>query len=289
MTLRHAVLAAGPRTARILGGRREPSGASRAQHPDACGLPAGRAVDTLASCCVTGGMRWGTIGERSTVPPSAWANSKIASGGPMDAVLLFLLTSLALVGSPGPNTLSLAALGAAFGMRRVVPYMLGLDLGMVAVVALVGSGLWAAVLSSPRIAPVVTFAASAYLIFLAYRIATAPPLRTAAAGSAARPPSLACGRDPVSGQPEGLCRRGGCILAIFRLARQHHRRSVAEGDAAARDSRSRQHPVACCRLAARAPHGQPPGEACLEHVLRGLADPFRSRAVGAVTTRQALN
>ncbi len=31
----------------------------------------------------------------------------------MDAVLLFLLTSLALVGSPGPNTLSLAAPGTA--------------------------------------------------------------------------------------------------------------------------------------------------------------------------------
>lgn len=129
----------------------------------------------------------------------------------MDAVLLFLLTSLALVGSPGPNTLSLAALGAAFGMRRVVPYMLGLDLGMVAVVALVGSGLWAAVLSSPRIAPVMTFAASAYLIFLAYRIATAPPLRTAAAGSAARPPRWHAGATLSLANPKAYV----AVAAVF--------------------------------------------------------------------------
>ena len=92
----------------------------------------------------------------------------------MDAAPLFLLTSLVLVGSPGPNTLSLASLGAAFGARRGLPYMLGLNLGMVGVVALVGSGLSAIVMSFPGVAPVVTLAATAYLIFLAYRIATAP-------------------------------------------------------------------------------------------------------------------
>ena len=94
----------------------------------------------------------------------------------MDATPLYLMTSLALVGSPGPNTMSLTAIGGAFGTRRGVPYMIGLDLGMVAVVALVGSGLWAAILSFPGIAPVVTVVASAYLIYLAYRIATAPPI-----------------------------------------------------------------------------------------------------------------
>ncbi|SCM79714.1 conserved membrane hypothetical protein [uncultured Pleomorphomonas sp.] len=109
----------------------------------------------------------------------------------MDATPLFLLTSLALVGSPGPNTLSLAALGAAFGTRRGVPYMVGLDLGMVVVVALVGSGLWAVILSYPGIAPVVTLAASAYLLYLAFRIATAPPM--GAAEAPGREPGLSAG------------------------------------------------------------------------------------------------
>lgn len=94
----------------------------------------------------------------------------------MDATPLYLLTSLALVGSPGPNTMSLTAIGAAFGTRRGVRYMVGLDLGMVAVVALVASGLWAVILSYPGIAPVITVAASAYLLYLAFKIATAPPM-----------------------------------------------------------------------------------------------------------------
>lgn len=103
----------------------------------------------------------------------------------MDATPLFLLTSLALVGSPGPNTMSLTAIGGAYGTRRGVPYMIGLDLGMVAVVALVASGLWAAILAFPGIAPTVTVAASLYLLYLAYRIATAPPIsRTEAPGRA---------------------------------------------------------------------------------------------------------
>jgi threonine/homoserine/homoserine lactone efflux protein len=120
--------------------------------------------------------------------PSAWAKPFFTNGVPMDALLLFILTSLALTGSPGPNTLSLAALSAAFGRGRALPYMAGLNLGMVAVVALVGSGFWAVLLSWPGVAPVVTIAASAYLLFLAFKIATAPPLAARTAEAAAVPP-----------------------------------------------------------------------------------------------------
>ncbi|WP_163272960.1 LysE family translocator [Chelativorans alearense] len=96
----------------------------------------------------------------------------------MDSMASFLLASFALVGSPGPNTVSLAALGAAFGARKVLSYMVGLNLGMVGVVILIGSGFWVTILSIPRIAPVVTVAATAYLTLLAYKIATAPALGT---------------------------------------------------------------------------------------------------------------
>ncbi|WP_370677512.1 LysE family translocator [Pleomorphomonas sp. PLEO] len=109
----------------------------------------------------------------------------------MNAAPLFLMTSLALVASPGPNTLSLTAIGAAFGTRRGVPYMIGLDLGMVVVVALVGSGLWAVMLSYPGVGPVVTVAASLYLIYLAFKIATAPPLGATAVPG--RAPGLSAG------------------------------------------------------------------------------------------------
>lgn len=105
----------------------------------------------------------------------------------MDSIASFLLASLALVGSPGPNTVSLAAIGAAFGARKGLSYMVGLNLGMVGVVSLIGSGLWVTILSIPQVVPIITVAATAYLIFLAHKVATSPPLG-AAATAAVHPP-----------------------------------------------------------------------------------------------------
>lgn len=104
----------------------------------------------------------------------------------MDAVATFLLAALALVGSPGPNTLSLAAVGTSFGRLRGVEYMLGLNLGMLAVIAIVGTGLSGVVLALPGVAPVITVLAAGYFLYLAYRIATAPPLAVEAAPNAPR-------------------------------------------------------------------------------------------------------
>lgn len=97
----------------------------------------------------------------------------------LTATLSFLLAALALTGSPGPNTLSMAAVGASFGRLRGIEYMVGLNLGMVVVIALVGTGMAGIVLAVPGLAPIVTVLAAAYFLYLAYRIATAPPLKAA--------------------------------------------------------------------------------------------------------------
>ncbi len=94
----------------------------------------------------------------------------------MEDLPQLLLTAFALAGSPGPNTLSVAAVGAAFGGRRGMGYMAGLSLGMLGVIAIVGSGLSALLLAVPGVAPVITVLASVYFLWLAWRIATAPPL-----------------------------------------------------------------------------------------------------------------
>lgn len=106
----------------------------------------------------------------------------------MDAIFSFLLAAAALTGSPGPNTLSMAAVGASFGRLRAMEYMLGLNLGMVAVIAIVGTGLAGMVLAVPGITPVVTVLAAIYFIYLAYKIATAPPLTQTASQSAVTAP-----------------------------------------------------------------------------------------------------
>ena len=94
----------------------------------------------------------------------------------MEIIIGFLVASLALTGSPGPNTLSLAAVGSGFGRRHGFPYMTGLNIGMALVIALTGSGISVAILSFPGVAPVIVTAAALYFLWLAWRIATAPPV-----------------------------------------------------------------------------------------------------------------
>lgn len=109
----------------------------------------------------------------------------------MDGLLGFMLAGLALAGSPGPATLSLAATGAAFGARRGIGYMTGINLGMVAVMAITASGLVGLLLAAPGATPIVIGLSSAYFAWLAFRIAAAPPL-TEASGEG-RQPSVAGG------------------------------------------------------------------------------------------------
>ncbi len=94
----------------------------------------------------------------------------------MEAVYGFLTAALVLIASPGPNTLSLAAVGSGFGRRRSLPYMAGLNIGMALVIGLTGSGVSAAVLALPAVVPVIVGVAVIYFLWLAWKIATAPPV-----------------------------------------------------------------------------------------------------------------
>ncbi len=103
-------------------------------------------------------------------------------------VLSLLLAAAAVMGSPGPATISIAAVGSAFGVRRAIPYMVGLIAGTTGVLLIVALGLSAALLSLPAIGPALTVASIAYVVWLAWQIATAPPL--ASLDPASAPPRL---------------------------------------------------------------------------------------------------
>src|SRR3954454_2848949 len=94
----------------------------------------------------------------------------------MEGLSGFLLAGLALAGSPGPATLSLAAAGAAFGARSGLAYMTGIVIGMVGVMAIIATGVTGVLLALPGATPVVAAMAAAYFVYLAFRIATAPPV-----------------------------------------------------------------------------------------------------------------
>ena len=112
-------------------------------------------------------------------------------GARMAGVLGFALAGVALAGSPGPATLSLAAAGAAFGARRGLRYLSGLVIGMLVVMAIIASGLTGMMLAVPGTTQAVTTLAAGYFAYLAWRIATAPLLSERTGLD--RPPSFAGG------------------------------------------------------------------------------------------------
>ena len=91
-------------------------------------------------------------------------------------ILTLLLASLVIMGSPGPSTISATAMGAAYGFRRSLGYVSGLIVGTVAVLLAVAAGVVAVLLSVPHGALVLTVVSAVYILYLAFKIATAPPL-----------------------------------------------------------------------------------------------------------------
>jgi threonine/homoserine/homoserine lactone efflux protein len=89
--------------------------------------------------------------------------------------------------TPGPNNIMLTASGANFGFRRTVPHMLGVVLGFTIMVATIGLGLSEVFERFPVIHQMLRYGGAAYLLYLAYRIATATPVTPDAAQPAGRP------------------------------------------------------------------------------------------------------
>lgn len=106
----------------------------------------------------------------------------------MSPDLLMALLLFAFVSSitPGPNNLMLLASGVNFGFRRTVPHMLGIGAGFVVLLLAVGFGLGAVLASYPKLHLALKTAGGAYLIYLAWRIATSRSMEERGQG-AARP------------------------------------------------------------------------------------------------------
>lgn len=91
--------------------------------------------------------------------------------------LLTALAAFALATSitPGPNNFMLMASGANFGFLRTLPHMMGVGLGFVFMVVLVGVGLIQLFDAYPVSYTVLKVFSVLYLVFLAWKIATAAP------------------------------------------------------------------------------------------------------------------
>jgi threonine/homoserine/homoserine lactone efflux protein len=141
------------------------------------------------------------------------------------AVGPLMLISLAIMGSPGPATISLVAAGSVYGVRRSLPYLGGIMVGTMIVLVAVATGITAALLAVPAIGSVLVWISAAYILWLAYHVATAPPLAEPAAASEAF--------SPAGGAFLGVANPKAwiAIAAVFASA---HLAGAATADAAAK-------------------------------------------------------
>ena len=93
----------------------------------------------------------------------------------MNIEILTALCTFAFVASvtPGPNNLMLMASGANFGIRRTLPHFLGIVFGFGLMVVLVGAGLVRVFETHPLSYEILRWFSIAYLVYLAWKIATA--------------------------------------------------------------------------------------------------------------------
>jgi len=115
------------------------------------------------------------------------AGGVLGAAQPWQQVLALVLAA-AVMGSPGPATISVTAVGAAFGLRPSLGYTSGVALGTIAVLLAVAAGIFGMLTSLPVLAPVLAIASAAYILYLAFKIAMAPPL--AERGSTATKPDF---------------------------------------------------------------------------------------------------
>jgi threonine/homoserine/homoserine lactone efflux protein len=101
------------------------------------------------------------------------------------ALGIFLTAAVGLLGSPGPAIAALIAVGRARGLVGGLRYFLGLQLGLATAAGITAAGLFSLLAAFPSALRVMTVAATVYLIYLAYKIASSPVGETAQASNGA--------------------------------------------------------------------------------------------------------
>lgn len=90
-------------------------------------------------------------------------------------LVAFVAFVLVMFFTPGPNNIMLMSSGLTHGFRRTLPHMAGVTLGFAFMIASVGVGLGAVFLAYPVLETVLKYAGAAYLLYLAFIIATSAP------------------------------------------------------------------------------------------------------------------
>lgn len=108
---------------------------------------------------------------------------------PLDVFLALFVFALVATITPGPNNLMALASGVNFGFRRTVPHIFGIACGFLVLTVAVGLGLGSMLTAFPALHTALKIAGGAYLLFLAWKIASARSL-SGGADARAKPMSF---------------------------------------------------------------------------------------------------
>ncbi len=100
---------------------------------------------------------------------------------PSETLLAFITYAFVTSVTPGPNNTMLLASGLNYGFVRSLPHVLGISIGFAVMVMGVGAGLSRLFEAYPSLYAVLRIVGGAYLVYLAWQIATAAPMGDASA------------------------------------------------------------------------------------------------------------
>ncbi|MBB5502968.1 LysE family translocator [Paraburkholderia sp. MM5384-R2] len=147
----------------------------------------------------------------------------------MTSILPLLLFVAVATVTPGGATTLAAASGARFGFVRSIPLMLGIAMGLALLAALAALGLGGLLLTLPSLQTAVRTLGSAYLLWLAWRIARSGPPN--ASNGPVRPVSLVNGFLLLWLNPKGWAMTVGAAASFALLANSPNRLAMLLGAA----------------------------------------------------------
>ena len=105
---------------------------------------------------------------------------------PIDLLLALTVFAFVMAFTPGPNNIMLAASGVNFGFSRTLPHMAGVTVGFAVLMIACAAGLGLVFVAVPSLHVALKIAGAAYMLWLAWKVATAH-VTGEEAGAPARP------------------------------------------------------------------------------------------------------